>query len=365
MLAAMLDPRVQVDNGYSVWSIEYATGDRTSLATVTIPSAVDPPSGGWPIIANNHGTTGVDDACKLAGTAYGAGLAGLFGARGMISVASDYPGIGTPGVHPYLVSESEARAVLDGLRAARALARWQTLHVSERFGVVGLSQGGHATLAAAALHKQYAPELDIRAFAAVAPASLWEEHWRQDISTDGPQLIWHAMLAYAWTIYYGYQGPSPWAAGIEPTIKTAMTSSCVQPINGSGALLNALGVDRSKVFNPAFLLAYESGNWGAYASFSQWFSANRIGPYAQTAPLKVYQGDADVVVRESNTRALIDALRAGGVNVDYEVVPGGTHIDIAFGDVALMERRTNEAIAWVRAIVESPAAAVDAGCDAH
>ena len=43
-------------------------------------------------------------------------------AHGYVVVATDYEGLGTPGVHAYLVGLSEARAVLDSVRAARNLA---------------------------------------------------------------------------------------------------------------------------------------------------------------------------------------------------------------------------------------------------
>ncbi len=42
---------------------------------------------------------------------------------GWTFVATDYEGLGTPGVHPYLVGLSEARGVLDIVRAAQADAR--------------------------------------------------------------------------------------------------------------------------------------------------------------------------------------------------------------------------------------------------
>ena len=42
-------------------------------------------------------------------------------AAGTAIVFTDYPGLGTPGPHPYLVGESEGRAVLDSIRAARQL----------------------------------------------------------------------------------------------------------------------------------------------------------------------------------------------------------------------------------------------------
>jgi len=44
-------------------------------------------------------------------------------ARGYVVVATDYEGLGDPGVHPYLVGVSEAYAVLDSVRAASSRQR--------------------------------------------------------------------------------------------------------------------------------------------------------------------------------------------------------------------------------------------------
>jgi dienelactone hydrolase len=351
-LRGVIDPRLSIDNGYSVWSIEYATGDRTSLATVTIPFEIDPPARGWDVVANDHGTVGLDDPCKLTGTVYGAGLAGLFGARKAIGVATDYPGLGTAGVLPYLVSESEAKATLDALRAARQLATWQGARVSGRFAIAGLSEGGHAALAAAALHRRYAPELDVRAIAVAAPASVYEEDWRAGF-VDGAPAVFEAMLVFAWHEQYG--GPSPWASAMEATVRTAMTTQCVGAFGSTGGIGATLGTtQRAKIFSPTFIAAFESGTWGAYAAFGKAFADNRIVPYAQSASLKIYQGDADTVVFEKRTSALVDTLRAGGVVVDYEVVPGATHFDLAFGFLASFELRTQASIDWIRAKLDAP-----------
>jgi len=49
------------------------------------------------------------------------GLAGML-AQGYVVVATDYAGLGVPGmIHPYLIGASEGRAVLDSVRAARDL----------------------------------------------------------------------------------------------------------------------------------------------------------------------------------------------------------------------------------------------------
>ncbi len=103
-------------------------------------------------------------------------------------------------------------------------------------------------------------------------------------------------------------------------MRTAMTSSCAFPINGSSAIAAVIGLERAKIFAPAFVLAYQSGDWGAYGKFSEWFTTNRVHAYAQTAPLNIYQGDADPIVYEARTSAVVESLRAGGVAVGLALV---------------------------------------------
>ena len=82
------------------------------------------PAGGRDVIAWAHPTSGVVPTCApslmpdTAGMIWG--LSEML-ARGYVVAATDYPGLGTPGVHPYLIGESEGRAVLDSVRAVRDL----------------------------------------------------------------------------------------------------------------------------------------------------------------------------------------------------------------------------------------------------
>jgi serine/threonine protein kinase/dienelactone hydrolase len=347
-LERALSPGARIDNGYSVYTIAFATSGAEARATVTVPFGVPAPAGGWHIVANAHGTTGIDDPCAVAGTIAGAGLSGTFGARGLIGVAVDYPGLGTPGTHPYLVADSEGWAVLDALRAAKRFARSKGIAISSRLAVAGLSQGGHAALAAAARHKAYAPELDLRGFAAAAPASVFEEHWRAGVAHDGQHIAVYAMLVYAWAQHYGHRGPDLWAAGLSPHVERIMRESCIYSSTGAPLLADRVPRSPAQVFSAPLLTAFKSGQWGPFSVIGDGFRKNRIGPYAQTAPLKIYQGDKDDIVPEWATRQLVDALRAGGVQVDYETVPGGNHFNVAFGAVAYPELRTDASIAWLK-----------------
>jgi pimeloyl-ACP methyl ester carboxylesterase len=132
------------------------------------------PKGGWPVITYAHGTTGVADACaptrgydavELVSYAYP--LLRRWLTAGYAVVRTDYEGLGTPGIHGFLVGRTEGRSVLDAVRAARALEP----RLSRRFAIAGHSQGGHAALFAASLAPKWVPELRLRGTVALAPAS--------------------------------------------------------------------------------------------------------------------------------------------------------------------------------------------------
>src|ERR1700748_543989 len=137
---------------------------------IIVPPGVAP-SGGWPVIAWAHPTTGIVPHCAPSLAIF------LFqqiaGSRPMMEqgyaiAATDYPGLGTPGPHPYLVGVSEARAVIDSVRAARS---FPGLENSPRYAVWGHSQGGQAALFTGIIAKSYAPELQLVGVAAAAPAT--------------------------------------------------------------------------------------------------------------------------------------------------------------------------------------------------
>ena len=160
----------------------------------------NPPAGGWPVVSWSHGTVGVadrgapsmdsdeladiDDPTEPPMTVHRKinaaphRLLNEFLNRGWVVVMTDYEGLGTRGPHPYLFGTSEARGVLDIVRAARALHNRESAtgqeKISGRFVIVGHSQGGQAALFAAHLAPTWTAELTLLAVAAIAPASAQE-----------------------------------------------------------------------------------------------------------------------------------------------------------------------------------------------
>lgn len=142
--------------------------DIAVTGLIAIPST-PAPSGGRPVVAWAHGTTGIADVCapSLDPTGFGA-LANVLLDQGWVIVATDYEGMGTPGRHPYIAGNSEAHGVLDSVRVAQS---FPGADASKRYAVWGHSQGGHAALFAGHDAATYAPELQLVSVVAGAPPS--------------------------------------------------------------------------------------------------------------------------------------------------------------------------------------------------
>jgi pimeloyl-ACP methyl ester carboxylesterase len=167
------------------------------VSGVVIVPPGDPPPGGRPIVAWAHPTSGVVPRCapSLAIFLFEQ-IQGLrsFIRDGYVVAATDYPGLGTAGPHPYLVGISEARAVIDSVRVA---AQLPGAGGGKKFVVWGHSQGGHAALFTGITAKAYAPELDLLGVAAAAPATDLVTLMNEDIDSVGGKNI-TAMTLWSW-----------------------------------------------------------------------------------------------------------------------------------------------------------------------
>src|SRR3984885_2568614 len=119
-------------------------GEPIFVSGVVIVPQGDPPPEGRPIVAWAHPTTGITPRCapSLAIFLFQQ-IQGLrsFIEHGYVVAATDYPGLGTPETHPYLVGNSEARAVIDIVRAA---SNTSGAGGGKRFTAWGHSHGGQA-----------------------------------------------------------------------------------------------------------------------------------------------------------------------------------------------------------------------------
>jgi Secretory lipase len=160
--------------GATAWRIMYASESLEGEPIVVTGTALVPPgeapTGGRPVLTIAHGTSGIADECAPSKDPAATELAlmGPFVDAGYLVLLSDYEGLGTPGRHPYLVGESEGRAVLDAALAARELP---DADAGDQLSIFGYSQGGHGALFAGQLAADWAQDYELVGTVAGAPAT--------------------------------------------------------------------------------------------------------------------------------------------------------------------------------------------------
>ena len=182
-------------DGARGWKVLYVSTDEHDQpiavsGLVIVPT--DPAPGPHPVLAWAHGTTGIARPCAPSVTDDPLeGIPDMTGPleRGWVITLTDYPGLGTPSPHPYLVGQSQGRAVLDSVRAAHNLDTG--LDLDDRYAIWGHSQGGHAALFAGQLASAYLPDFPLVGVAALSPATRLQDNLAAVEGTHGRQRAHH------------------------------------------------------------------------------------------------------------------------------------------------------------------------------
>lgn len=280
---------------------------------IFIPSG-PAPDGGRNVIAWAHPTSGVMPDCAPSLYPDRAGLIWNLGdmlSQGYVVVATDYPGLGTDGIHPYLIGESEGRAVLDSVRAARD---FPNSGASDRFAVWGHSQGGHAALYTGEIAARYAPELKLVGVAAAAPATNLIELFDDDETTE-QDLLAMALLSWARLL-----NVSP-ATIVEPPVLPAFNETargCLTSI----AQFETLEKDEKPLQNEKFF-KFDPSKTDPWKGL---MVRNSPGQAPAGAPVFIAQGTVDTTVDPQVTKHFAEALCKQGVQVMFVELPGVSHI---------------------------------------
>lgn len=129
------------------------------------------PRSGWPVVSWAHGTSGLGDACAPSRIGPALRERDFYYLRqwlkqGYAIVASDYVGLGTPGLMPYLDGRTTAHSVVDMVKAGRRFGRAHlpaSQQLTKKWVVIGKSQGGGAAIYTARWATKYGgPGLDYR-----------------------------------------------------------------------------------------------------------------------------------------------------------------------------------------------------------
>ncbi len=323
-------------DGSTAYRIVYMSkglsGAPIPVSGVVVIPAGHAPTGGRPIVAWAHPTTGVEPQCGPSrARVFFSSVQGLRDAlsRGYVVTATDYPGLGidAAGPHPYLVGTSEGRAVLDSVRAARQIP---AAGASDSFAVWGHSQGGHAALYTGLLASTYAPELHLVGVAAAAPATELGELMREDQGTGGGNNI-TAMTLWSWSRVYG----APIDHVVTPQALPVVDRLAGKCIERWFDVLDRRGPTRS--LEHSFLRVDDLSDLQPWKHL---LADNTPGPLPSRIPVFIAQGTKDNLVRPSVTAAYANGLCRRGSRVELESLKGVGHAFAA-------RKSARDAMAWI------------------
>lgn len=329
LLRAEPFPGVAPDGAES-WKILYTTtmpDGSPTVASGTVLAPADRDGGELAVLSVAHGTTGIVPHCapSLSATPFADGaesaLYEMVTDHGWAGVITDYVGLGTAGVHPYLVGEVEARNVLDATRAARQL---DGVNLGGGTVVWGHSQGGHAALWTGQIAESYAPDLDVRAIAAMAPATDLYSLAEMSKSQIGGKTV-SAYIAEAWDGFYPKMNLS---AQLTPGTARGVgeiADLCFNQHDALAAIAHGSQLPE-QVFPDSLLGDGELGDM---------LRANTpTGPFP--APVLVAQGLSDPLVKPGMQDGWVRDRCDAGEEIDYRTFEGRDHMGVVAADSPLM-----------------------------
>jgi dienelactone hydrolase len=282
------------------------------------------PKRGWPVISYDHGTTGIADQCAPSRDAvdnpahlynsYIYPLLNRWLKAGYVVVRTDYQGLGTPGVHQYLVGVAEGRSTLDIARASKVLDFLRG-RISNRLAIAGHSQGGHAALWGAALAPKYTPELKLRGTVAFAPASHISELLSLVSAVQEPA---GGLSAEAGLVLRGVDDARP-GVGVQSLFTDQLAAlypetltKCLPQLGAADSLGGLAPADFFKD--------------GADTSpFVSALDASDPENLKIKSSLAIEQGEADTTVLPGLTDQLVKELRGRGAKIDYKTYKNVGH----------------------------------------
>jgi hypothetical protein len=290
------------------------------------PTAEWKGSGPRPLVAVAPGTMGQGDQCTasmalerpltLNGQTVSVGYEDLAIYRllssGAAVVVTDHAGLGTTDrLHTYVNRVDAAHALLDAVRAARAVTG-ASVTSGSRVGLFGYSQGGGATAAAAELQPSYAPEITLAGTYSGAPPADLTEVMK---GIDGSALAG----ALGWSLN-GFLQTDPDLRAIADTYLNAAGKAAL-------ADLSTMCVGDA-IFGYAFKKSTSWTKEGQSVTdivdnepkLQDMLDAQRIGRLKPAGPVRLATGIQDDIVPHAQARQLAVDWCRKGANVTYEAV---------------------------------------------
>jgi hypothetical protein len=286
--------------------------------TVLVPTAAWTGPGSRPLVSYAVGTRGVGDDCAPSytltqGADYEGAIIKSLTDRGWAVAVSDYQGLGTPGLHTYMVGPAQGHAVLDMARAAQRLPG-TGLSSSTPVGFTGYSQGGGAAGWAAELADSYAPELDVKGSAiGGVPGDLTATAE----FLDGTPFVAFALLAaLGLDVAYPELDLDSYLNARGDDLVARSQGLCLVSVDGFGSFIGAAftSIDEYTTSNPLDTPAWQAR-----------LEETRLGKSAPSAPVFQYHALVDEIVPYQQAADLRRTWCNQGGDVTWSVLPFAEH----------------------------------------
>ncbi len=324
-------------SGGTIYKVVYRTIDvhgRPAIASGTLALPTDR-RGALPLVGYQHGTV---LNRRSVSSVYGFDLSSLALVGSGYAVASaDYLGLGdSPGLHPYVHAASLASAVVDMLRAARALCATEGVDLNDQLFLMGYSEGGYATMAAAReIEEHHSREFTLTASAPMAGpydmSGVMRHQLLSDRSYGSPYYLPYVLLAYREA--YGFDDAladvfrAPYAERI-PTLFDG---------DGNGISINGeLPSVPRRMLTDRFIERLQRDSLDPMLVALR---RNDLTGWSPRAPMRLYHGRQDDLVPYENSVVALRELRAhGGTDVELVTINAGGHGACALPSLAGAKR---------------------------
>lgn len=319
--------------GVNIVSLEYYTetvdGELiTASGALFLPVDAETfqyPDDAMPLLSLQHGTQydrNMVSSVNFANAPEGV-LAILAAMGGVPTCVPDYIGFGvSEEMHPYIIEEYTANAVIDMIRAAEEYCGQEGLLLNGELVLAGYSEGGYATMSAQkAIETEYSNEFNpVFSVPMAGPFDLSATvtHILSQENYASSEIMGFILTSY--DHYYNWNKltdifQDPYAGQVNDLFSGNY---------GSDHIASVLPENMTDYVKPEFITSYLAGNETVIEATVN--ENDLLDGWVPQTPMLLIHGTDDEIVPFLNSQNAYDSFKAAGSDVTFLPIEGGGHL---------------------------------------
>ncbi|MCY7409961.1 MAG: T9SS type A sorting domain-containing protein [Chitinophagales bacterium] len=295
-----------------IYKVVYNTLDADSLPIIASGALFIPKNNQCkaPLMSYQHGTISVKTAVPSTLNSLEVLIGETSASDGAVVTMPDYLGLGdSPGLHPYMNAETEARATADLLVVAKEICSDLGVVLNDQLFLLGYSQGGHSTMAAhQMIQESYGNYFKVTASVPMSGpydvSGLQAQTISQNVEYPNPGYLPYFLLAYN-SVYHIYASNSDFLASpYDVTIPPLFDGT--HELSEVNAIMPSIP---NQILVPALLDSFNT--YPDYRLY-KYLKLNDTYNWKADAPIRMFYCEADMDVNYLNSFVAYDTLTANG-----------------------------------------------------